>query len=136
MTVTNQTVRVYRGDTHSLTITMDVMADGSIFDPTLDVGYYWWMAETKYDDPLVERSTGAPGLEVLPTGIAITLCSADTDFRPGCYYHELKVFDGDDVSTAMTGFFIIRGALQIKPTTVAPASGDVGLSPGAPTVGR
>ena len=113
MTTTNQTVKVYRGDTATVSIAV-TQADGTPLAPATTIK--WWMALTSHaseGEALVRKELGS-GIELAEGGIAITLGAADTDFPPGVYHHELKVFEvGGDVATAMVGAFVVKRALRM-----------------------
>lgn len=136
MTIQNQTVKVNRGDTVLLFVAL-TQADGTPFDPTINAVMRWRLSRTSHtpeDKSLVRKSIG-DGIEVVTSpvkGCNITLEAGDTDFFPGLYYHELKVWDVGDVTTAMTGTFIIRRVLAMG-ETYAPAKRDLVISPVAPT---
>jgi hypothetical protein len=55
-----------------------------------------------------------------------------TDQAPGVYYHELKVYNSGDVSTAMVGAFVIRPALQLG-VAVQPTTANLVIAKGAPS---
>ncbi|MGY2906194.1 hypothetical protein [Bradyrhizobium sp. URHC0002] len=134
MTMTNQTIRVYRADTARLSVTL-TQADGSAFDPTINAEIKWRMSKNWHStevEALARKEIGA-GLEVVDGGVEITLESGDTDFPPGLYHHELKLFDGGDVSTAMTGTVVIKAAMWMGTTRVTP-SGVIYLQASVPTV--
>ena len=137
MTKTNQTIQIYRGDTAAVSITL-THADGSPYDPVVeDAVPEWRMARTAFspaDEALVQKVVGA-GLDLPPAGggvVTLTLTRADTDFEPGVYYHELKVFDGDDVYTFLTGAFVIKQALQMGSKALRPATGTMALTASGP----
>lgn len=136
MTIRNQTVKVNRGDTVTLFVAL-TNADGTQFDPSATAVFKWRLARTSHtseDKSMVRKSIGN-GLTVVSApikGVNIVLAAQDTDFFPGLYYHELKVFDGGDVTTAMTGTFIIKRVLMMGDLVVPPQQNLV-LSPVAPT---
>lgn len=136
MTIRNQTVKVNRGDTTLLFVAL-TQADGTPFDPSLGAVFKWRLARTSHsseDKSLVRKSVGN-GLTVVTSpvkGVNVALAAQDTDFFPGLYYHELKVFDGADVTTAMTGTFIIKRVLLMG-DLVTPPQQNLVLSPVAPT---
>jgi hypothetical protein len=136
MTIRNQTVKVNRGDTVTLFVAL-TNADGTPFDPSVSVVMKWRLAKTSHtpeDKALVRKSLG-DGLTLVtesPKGVNIALSAGDTDFFPGLYYHELKIWDGNDVTTAMTGTFIIRRVIKMG-DIVSPAQQDLSLSATVPT---
>lgn len=136
MTIRNQTVKINRGDSAVLFIAL-TNADGTQFDPTVNAVMRWRLSRTAYTPEartLVRKSLGA-GLTVVTApikGVNVTLDAGDTDFFPGLYYHELKIWDGGDVTTATTGTFVIKRVLGMGEEVIPPAE-DAELSPTAPT---
>lgn len=113
MTQTNQNFKVYRGDNALLTIAL-TQADGSEFETPLNAVLKWRMAlnwHSPEDETLVSKSLGA-GLEVVEGGVSVELAADDTDFQPGLYHHELRIFDGDDIAMAMVGTMVIKNAIR------------------------
>jgi len=134
VTITNQDVKIYRGDTATLFVTL-TQADGSPFDPTVSVEIRWRMARnwhTPESEALVRKQLGE-GIELTAGGVNIDLEAADTDVFPGIYYHELKVWDVGDVMTAMTGAMVIKPSVQMGEPS-APADAVFTLQADAPTV--
>ena len=116
MTTRNQNIKVNRRDTASIPVTL-TQADGTPYDPTLGAVLKWRMAKTAHaieTDTLVSKEIGT-GLDVEFGLVTIEIEIADTDFPADIYYHELKVIDGNDVSTAFTGNFIIIQVLGMEP---------------------
>jgi hypothetical protein len=133
MTVTNQDASIYRGDSAKIFVAVTA-ADGTPLDQTVDATYQYRMSPTSHTpdvDCLIKKELGA-GLSLATGGVNVALSSIDTDQPPGIYYHELKVYNAGDVSTAMVGAFIIRKALQLG-SSVQPSSANLGLARGTPS---
>jgi hypothetical protein len=117
VTVRNQNVKVYRGNSAVLSVAV-TQADGSPYDPTLGAQFRYRMALTSHADDseaFIQKYLGS-GIASITGGVSITLGPDDTDFDPGVYYHELQVTDGSDKSTAMTGAFVIKKAVRMGDT--------------------
>lgn len=135
MTQRNQNVRVYRGNSVSLTVGI-TQADGTAYDPSLEAQFRYRMAKTSHAsdaETLIRKSLG-DGIENVEGGVRITVDAAETNLEPGIYYHELRVGDVGDVFTVMVGAFIIKQALQMG-DRFAPLKGDIQLSGSVPTIG-
>lgn len=128
MTVRNQNVKVFRGNTASLVVPI-TQADGTEYDPTLGAQFRYRVALTSHandSESLVRKSLGN-GITSTPQGtVTILLNAEDTDFDPGIYYHELKVWDGVDVSTAFVGVFVVKKAVGMG-DRVIPLQGNVAI---------
>lgn len=127
MTIRNQTVKVNRGDTALLFVAL-TQADGTPFDPTINAVIKWRLARTSHtsEDMAMVRKSLSSGIATVTSpikGVNITLKAEDTDFFPGLYYHELKVWDVD-VFTAMTGTFIIKRVIGMG-DLISPARNDL-----------
>jgi hypothetical protein len=121
VTIANQNVVMHRGDSKTLFVEL-TNADGTPFNPAAG-------AEIRYSIAFNASEVGAPlifkelGNGIVPatvddkTGVNITLTPADTNLFPRQYYHELKVEDQGDVTTAMVGVILVKPALQ--PWTLA-----------------
>ena len=133
MTVRNQNVKIYRGNTVSLSVAV-TQADGSAYDPTLGAQFRYRVAKTSHatDDEAMVRKALNDGIASVTGGVTITLGPDDTNFDPGVYYHELRVADGNDVSTAMIGAFVIKPAVQMG-DKITPIKFDLKLSGTIPT---
>ena len=133
MTVRNQNVKVYRGNSASLSIAV-TQADGTPYDPSMNAQFRYRMAKTSHalDGESLARKSLGDGIANVAGGVTITIDPADTDFNPGVYYHELRVEDGADVSTAMIGAFVIKPAVQMG-DRIAPTKSDIQLSATVPT---
>lgn len=134
MTTQNQNLRLYRGDSHVLHVAL-TNADGTPYDSTIPgIVMRYRITQNPDDDTLsnVRKSLGDGITVVAGTGVDITLDAADTDLRPGLYYHELKVWDGVDPATVMVGYVVIRPAARMGEEAIPP-SADLALSTVAPT---
>jgi hypothetical protein len=122
MTITNQDVDVYRGDSALLEIVL-TDANGDPFALTAGGTIKYRVAPTAHaseDETVIRKELGA-GVDLFEGVAEITLLSEDTDVIPQDYYHELKIYDLGDVATAMTGNFKVRQALkmpQVRQATV------------------
>jgi len=116
MTVTNQDLSVYRGD--SATIFVELFdAAGGPFDPTTAVAIRYRVATSPHavnSEALIAKDM-ANGISAAEGGVNITLDTTDTTLPPATYYHELKIYESSlgDVATAMTGSFVVRRALTM-----------------------
>lgn len=139
MTVANQNAKIYKGNTAALTVAV-TQADGTPYDPTLNAEIRYRVAKSRYSDEvdcIVRKSLSDGGIADGGGGnIVIDLETVDTDLEPGVYYHELRVWDGGDVATAMTGAFVVKPALSMvsdnqlsPPRTLITISGSVPFSP-------
>ena len=114
MTITNQDVDVYRGDSALLEIQL-TDANGDAFALTAGGTIKYRVAPTAHaseDETLIRKELGA-GIDLAEGVAEISLLSEDTDIIPQSYYHELKIYDQGDVATAMTGNFLVRQALSM-----------------------
>jgi len=139
MTIRNQNAKINRGDSVTLFVAL-TQADGSAFDPSLNAIMKWRMLRNAYDTEqgaLVRKDLGA-GITVVTApikGVNISLSAADTDLFPRYYYHELKIWDGADTTTAMTGLIILKRAVQmVSELNVEPASRTIMLSGEVPVI--
>jgi len=138
MTIRNQNAKINRGDSVTLFVAL-TQADGTPFDPTLEAVIKWRLLRNAYDmesSALVRKDLGA-GITIVTApikGVNISLSALDTNIFPRYYFHELKVFDGGDVTTAMSGLIILKRAVQmVKELGVEPASRTIMLSGQVPT---
>lgn len=138
MTLRNQDVKINRGDTALLFVAL-TNADGTPFDPTANAVMKWRMVDTSHDldiDAHIRKDLGS-GITVVTSpvkGANIALSKEDTNLPPGIYYHELKVWDANDVITTTSGAFIIRRAVvMVKENYVSPPAQNLNLSSDAPT---
>lgn len=114
MTITNQDVDVYRGDSALLEIQL-TDANGDPFALTAGGTIKYRIANTSHaseDEVLVRKELGN-GVDLFEGVASVSLLSEDTDLTPQSYYHELKIYDLGDVATAMTGNFQVRQALKM-----------------------
>jgi hypothetical protein len=122
MTITNQNVDVFRGDTALLEISL-TDANGDPFALTAGGTIKYRVANSAHaseDEALIRKELGS-GIDLISGVAEVSLLTDDTDLDPQSYYHELKIYDQGDVATAMTGNFQVRQALsmpQIKQATV------------------
>lgn len=116
MTITNQNVDIYRGDSAIIFIGLTNEAGGP-FDAATASDIYYRVAKTAHainSEALISKDMGN-GIAAVEGGINITLESIDTDLLPAVYYHELKVLGSvlGAVVTAMTGSFVVHRSLRI-----------------------
>lgn len=117
MTIRDQDIKVNRGDSYGIFIAL-TNADGTPFDPTVDVVIKWRMVDTSHDldeSAHIRKDLGS-GIEIVTepaNGVIVELSKTDTDLPPGIYYHELKAWDGEDTATTTSGAFIIRRAIKM-----------------------
>lgn len=137
MTVKNQNVKINQGDTVTLFVAL-TQADGTPFDPTINAVMKWRLLRNAYDDALealVKKDLGT-GITIVTApvkGVNIALNVVDTNLPVRFYHHELKIFDVNDVTTAMTGLVIIQRAVQmVKEDIISPAARTFMLSGTAP----
>lgn len=114
MTITNQDVDLFRGDSALLEISL-TDANGDPFVLTAGGTIKYRVANTAHaseDEVLIRKELGA-GIDLFDGVAEITLLSEDCDLTPQSYYHELKIYDQGDVATAMTGNFLVRQSLRM-----------------------
>jgi hypothetical protein len=133
MTTRNQNFKVYRANSLLLSVPL-TMADGSPYDPSIDVEMKWRLTRTSAspEEEALSRKEIGSGITKVTGGIEIALNPEDTDFEPGIYYHELKIWDTGDVDSSMTGFAIIRSSAQMG-SNLSPTTKQIRLSGTAPT---
>lgn len=123
MTITNQDVEIFRGDSALLQVTLTDV-NGALLVLSAGGTIKYRMSDNSHsgDDRVHIRKELGNGI-LLVNGVAsVALLSEETDLSPDLYYHELKVYDGGDVATAMTGSFNIRQALRLPQTMQGRAS--------------
>lgn len=123
MTTAHQNLRVHRGNSAKLVIDV-TNADGSPFQPALEADFKYWISTSPHalqGEALVAKTLGN-GITVVPEGVEVVLSATDTDLVPGLYYHELKVWNLDDVATTMTGYVVVKHALVGGNVDLVPAS--------------
>ena len=82
MTVTNQNIKVYRGDTAALHVAL-TRADGTPYDPTTPgIAIKYRIALSPGGGELVAKDLN-DGIVAETGGVAISLSVADSDRRPG-----------------------------------------------------
>jgi len=113
MTISGQNVTVYAGDTQTVAVQL-TDANGAPFTLSANGTVKYRVTETSHDsaDPEIAKELNA-GILMDQNVAEVTLLSADTNLPPGIYYHEMKIYDLGDVSTAMTGAFVVRNALNM-----------------------
>ncbi len=116
MTITNQNLDIYRGDSAVVFVGLTDEA-GNPFDATTATAIHYRVAKTTHaanNEALIFKEMNA-GIAAAEGGINITFNSSDTDLLPAVYYHELKVLGSilGAVSTALTGNVVIRRALAM-----------------------
>lgn len=141
MTIRNQDVKVNRGDSYVVFVAL-TNADGTPYDPASAVVMKWRMVDTSHDLDInahIRKDLGS-GIDIVTSpvkGANITLSKTDTDLPPGNYYHELKAWDVNDVTTTTSGAFIVRHAIQMtRENLVSPSAQNLTLTPVAPTVAK
>ena len=138
MTIKNQNVKINQGDTVTLFVAL-TQADGTPFDPSINAVMKWRLLRNAYDsvsEALVRKDLGS-GITVVTApikGVNIVLNVIDTNLPVRYYHHELKIWDVNDVTTAMTGLVIVKRAVQmVKEDMISPAAKSFSLSGTAPT---
>lgn len=135
MAETNQDVSLHRGDTHTLVFTL-TNALGEPYDPTVPgVEVRWRLLRSASDNDaraLVVKDLSA-GITAVPGEATVELAAEDTDWVPGIYAHELKVFDGEETFTAAQGVLWIRPSARMG-TGEEPILLSASLTGGTPTV--
>jgi hypothetical protein len=113
VTIANQNVTIYRGDSKLLFIELTNADDGTPFVPgaAAEIKYRIAFNASEIRQPLVFKTLGS-GVAQVPGGVNIALSPDDTNLFPRQYYHELKIEDLGDVMTAMTGVVWVRPSLQ------------------------
>jgi hypothetical protein len=129
VTVSNQTVVVWAGDSVAISIAL-VDANGDPFVMPAGGGLEWRMARTSADadaDCVVRKNLG-DGILYQDGAAEIALSRFDTAVVPGIYYQQLVVVDPgtDDVSVAMTGNVVVRRALRMPRVELGSARMDGG----------
>ncbi len=129
MTILNQDVILYAGDTATLEVSL-TDANGDPFVLSAGGTIKYRLAETSHDseEDLVAKELGA-GILLEDSVASIALDKTDTLLGPGVYYHELKVFDSGDVATAMVGAVTMRRALDLieTPSGIAALGGETAV---------
>ena len=113
MAIGNQDAKVYRGDSLLLHVELS-QADGTPFDASgSDLEWMVATSPSSLETDAVIRKTLGEGITVVEGGVDIALSTTDTDLPVGAYCHQLRIVDGDDASTAMTGTVVIRPAMNM-----------------------
>jgi hypothetical protein len=117
MTIQNQNVKIYRGDSAQLKVTLSTAA-GDPYTPAPGDEVKYRISRNS-DSPLAEFFVSKElnaGITILASIATIDLTITDTDLEPGLYYHELKIVDPpSERATAMIGTVIIKPALDMVP---------------------
>ena len=113
MTITNQDVDIWRGDSALLEISL-TDSNGDPYQPQGGDQVIYRVAPNSHapDSKCLVIKDLSNGIIVTNGIVAVSLTPDDTDLKPGSYYHELKVYAGIDVATAMVGNFEIHHALR------------------------
>lgn len=120
MPALSQNIKVWRGDTKSLVIPVTNDA-GAAYDMVGATAHYWMGYSARQTDVILFKHSGVGGtLTIATNNVTIPLTAADTDMRPGIYYHELKVTKAGVVATAMTGAFVVRAAQRLGAYRIVP----------------
>lgn len=134
--VLNQNAVVFRGNSASLVVAL-TQADGTPYDPTLDVEIRYRAARSRYADEsecVIRKESGAGVSDLGGGSISVDLEPSDSDIDPGVYYHELRIWDGTDVATALIGALIVKPALKMTSTqALSPSAAVIQLSGQVPT---
>ncbi len=124
MTISNQNFKLYRGDSHTVFVAL-TQADGSAFDINAVTMVRWQMTRDPDDDKeaVVTKESGGNGITAAEGGIDITLDATDTNQAIGLYYHILRVWDDDDVDTAMDGYVVVKAGAKMGGSTTVLTGG-------------
>ena len=114
MAITNQNLKVYRGDNAQVKVTLTT-ATGDVYVPAPGDEVKYRISRNA-DSPVAEyfvtKDLGS-GITILAGVATIEITAAQTRaLEPGIYYHELKIVDPPlEVATAMVGNVIVKPAL-------------------------
>ncbi len=116
MTVTNQNLEIYRGDSAVVFVGLTDEA-GEPFDANTATAIHYRVSKTTHalnNEAVIFKEMNA-GIAAAEGGINISFNSNDTDLLPALYYHELKILGSvlGEVSTAFVGNVTIRRALKM-----------------------
>jgi hypothetical protein len=116
--ITGQDRRVdlFQGNSAQISVTV-TNADGTAFDLTDAVAQWWvtWSALAQDSETQLRKDTSA-GISIADptTGkLVIDITAHDSSQLIGPYYHEMKVTQGADVVTTMTGLFLVKRNLAM-----------------------
>lgn len=127
MTITNQDVDLFRGDSALLQVTLtDINGAPFSLGPGGTIKYRMSDNPHSGDDGVHIRKELGSGVMLVGGVASVAILSEETDLLPDLYYHELKVYDGGDVATAMTGAFKVKQALRLPQAMQGRAN--IGLS--------
>lgn len=116
MAITNQNVKIYRGNNAQLKVTLTTSQD-TVYAPAVgDLVRYRILrnAHSPEAEALVTKTLGS-GLTILDGIATIEITQAETQaLEPGLYYHEIKIDDPPlERSTAMTGTVVVKSSFPI-----------------------
>lgn len=115
MTISNQNVKIYRGNNAQLKVTLTT-ADGDAYTPAPGDEVKYRLSRNSHspeDEAFVTKELNA-GITILAGVATIELSQTDTDLEPGLYYHEVKVVDPPlERTTAMVGTVVIKSSLNM-----------------------
>lgn len=113
----NQTIEIWRGDSHTITIPVRD-GDGNAVNLT-GATARWWVGKSVNStgtNVLIQKATGGSGITITSDAglytLNITVNPSDTeDLRPGDWYHEAEVTLSGVVSTVTVGTFTLNADL-------------------------
>lgn len=124
MTITAQDLWLYCGDSETIDVDLTA-ADGGPFTLAPGGMIKWRLSFSAYDtegESLIRKDLGS-GILIEDGSVEISLTSFDTaSLKPGVYWHQLSVFEGSEVATAMCGNVVMRPSLRMPQTTTATAT--------------
>jgi hypothetical protein len=119
MTITNQNVKIYRGNNAQLKVTLTT-AEGDEYAPSPgdEVKYRLTRnAHSPEEESFISKELDA-GITIAGGIATIELSPTETDLDPGIYYHELKIVDPPlEKSTGMVGTVVIKPSLRMEAVT-------------------
>jgi len=105
----NFSMKAGNSKTLSVPITNDA---GSSIDVSGAASIVWTLAESRYSEPLLEK-TLADGVSVVTSTVSVDLAPEDTAGLDGLFYHQLQITDGSGgESTVLVGVVSIA-AVQV-----------------------
>lgn len=116
MTITNQNVKIYRGNHAQIKVTLET-AEGDVYTPAPgDLVRYRILrnAHSPQAEAFVTKDLD-DGLTILAGVATIEITQTETQaMEPGLYYHEIKIDDPPlERSTVMTGTVVIKSSFPI-----------------------
>ncbi len=117
MTITNQNMKIYRGNNAQVKVTLTT-AEGDVYTPAPGDEIYYRIlrnAHSPQDEAFVTKLLSDASITVLAGVATIEITQEETaELEPGIYYHELKIDDPPlERTTAMTGTVIVRPSFPI-----------------------